>query len=99
MAVDANNAPPANTERLWISRSRGAGGPIFVRPVPPPIGPHERLASQIRFSRLGQARGAYAASPCPLAECPDAAAQGCMINEISLTSGYPYYGHGEYMNR
>jgi len=22
---------------------------------------------------------------------------GCMINEISLTSGYPYYGHGEYI--
>jgi len=23
--------------------------------------------------------------------------KGCMINEISLTSGYPYYGHGEFI--
>jgi len=22
---------------------------------------------------------------------------GCMVNEISLTSGYPYYGHGDYI--
>lgn len=24
---------------------------------------------------------------------------GCMVNEISLTSGYPYFGHGDYMAR